>query len=53
MTWSKSDTSPISLNQHYFVVPGYDYRLRTSVQVYTSGGTWVENPVAYSVIVSY
>lgn len=51
--WSTSGSGKITLEKSYYVVAGYDYRAKCSVQVYDSHGNLVDSDTAYSATVSY
>lgn len=42
-----------SFSKSWYVTSGYDYRLKLSVDVYTTGGKWVEGSETYSKTVYY
>ena len=52
-TWKDSGTFELTLNATRQAVRGNNYRLKTSVKVYNSSGTLVDDEVKYSNIVSY
>ena len=52
-TWKDSGTSAIPLRVERDAIRGYSYRLKTSVKVYNSSGTLVDDEVKYSRTVSY
>ena len=52
-TWRDSGTSELTLDATRYATRGYSYRLKTSVKVYNSSGTLVDDEVKYSRTVSY
>lgn len=52
-TWRDSGTGSLSLSAKRDAIHGYSYRLKTSVKVYNSSGTLVDDEVKYSRTVSY
>lgn len=52
-TWKRSGTGVLPLLATRAATPGYNYRLKTSVKVYNSTGTLVDNVTKYSTAISY
>ncbi len=52
-SWDTSGSGRLTIDEIWFVAPGYDYKVEVSVDVYNSSGRIVESPVKDSIIVSY
>ena len=52
-SWDTSGSGRLTIDEIWFVAPGYDYKVEVSVDVYNSSGRLVESPVKDSIIVSY
>lgn len=52
-TWSRKGGTSSSIDQDYYVVSGYSYRLKITHKAYNSSGTCVETITKYSTAVDY
>ena len=52
-TWTESGRGSISMDESWYVLSGYFYRVKATVEVYNSSGTLVESATAYSATVEY
>lgn len=52
-TWTDSGRGSVSMDESWYVLSGYSYRVKATVEVYNSSGTLVESATAYSATVEY
>ena len=52
-TWSGSGSWDASVDGHWYVASGYDYRIKASVTIKNASGSTIEDATFYSYTVSY
>lgn len=52
-TWNTSGTHIVSLDKTWYVVSGYDFRLKITSKITDSNGVWRETATDYSYTVTY
>lgn len=52
-TWSASDSTTVSLSKDWYVVSGYQYRLKLTYTAMDSDSTIIESFISYSQTVTY
>jgi len=52
-TWTNSGTGSVPLDKIWYVLSGYDFRLKITAKVYDAKGVWKETVTDYSYTVTY
>ncbi len=52
-SWNTSGTSFVALDKSWYVLPGYQYQVKATVEVRNSAGTHLETVTKYSAILHY